>query len=102
PWLWMGTGRRPPDSFVEGSPCCSPPIPSTFGRLAELNTVEAFAAALYLVGAPGRAAEILAGFRGGTTFLELNRERLTAYRAAATSDEVRAVERRLFGGPVTR
>jgi len=76
--------------------------PQHFGRLAELNTVEAFAAALYLVGAPGRAAEILAGFRGGTTFLELNRERLTAYRAAATSDEVRAVERRLFGGPVTR
>lgn len=75
--------------------------PQHFGRLAELNTVEAFAAALYLVGAPGRAAQILGGFRGGTTFLTLNRERLDAYRAAATPEQVRSAEQRLFGGPVT-
>jgi pre-rRNA-processing protein TSR3 len=75
--------------------------PQHFGRLAELNTVEAFAAALYLVGAPDRAAGILDGFRGGTTFLTLNRERLEAYRAAPSPAEVQAAERRLFGGAVT-
>ncbi len=75
--------------------------PQHFGRLAELNTVEAFAAALFLIGAPDRASGILDGFRGGTTFLTLNRERLEAYRAAATPAGVRAAEQRLFGGPVT-
>ncbi|MHB1435280.1 MAG: ribosome biogenesis domain-containing protein [Thermoplasmata archaeon] len=94
-------GPLPARLFRRRLPLLLAANPQHFGRLAELNTVEAFAAALYLVGAPGRAAEILGGFRGGTTFLTLNRERLDAYRDAATPDEVRSAERRLFGGPVT-
>jgi pre-rRNA-processing protein TSR3 len=72
--------------------------PQHFGRLSELNTVEAFAAALYLLGAPRAANGILGGFRGGTTFLTLNQDRLEAYRQAASSEQMAALERRLFGG----
>ncbi len=108
---WNRLARRPSALGDEGPP--TPRLlrrrlplllaanPQHFGRLAELNTVEAFAAALYLIGAPARAAEILGGFRGGTTFLTLNRERLETYRSAAGPPEVEAAERRLFGGPVT-
>ncbi|HXW66524.1 MAG TPA: DUF367 domain-containing protein [Thermoplasmata archaeon] len=72
--------------------------PQHYGRLAELNTVEALAAALALTGRPREAERLLAGFRGSEQFLVVNAERLSAYRAATSAEEVRAAERRLFGG----
>ena len=72
--------------------------PQHYGRLTELNTVEALSAAVYLLGRPVQAARLLDGFRGGGQFLEINRERLDAYAAAADAEAVRAVERDLFGG----
>jgi pre-rRNA-processing protein TSR3 len=72
--------------------------PQHYGRLTELNTVEALAAGLFVLGYPAVAAQILEGFRGGDGFLEINRERLERYRAAASPDEVRGAERALFGG----
>ena len=72
--------------------------PQHYGRLAQLNTVEALAAALYLVGESAAAARILEGFRGAESFLRVNRERLDAYAGAPDADGVRAAERRLFGG----
>jgi pre-rRNA-processing protein TSR3 len=72
--------------------------PQHYGRPAQLNTVEAFAAALALLGRPGEAARVLAGFRGSDSFLETNAERIVAYRGAEAADEIRAAERRLFGG----
>jgi len=73
--------------------------PQHFGRPAQLNTVEALAASLYLVGRPDEASRVVEGFHGGPTFLEVNAERLAAYAAAENADEVRAAEQRLFGGP---
>ena len=99
-------GRLP--AFLEGAERTGPhrrlPIllaanPQHFGRPTELNTVEALAAATYLVDRPDQAARLLEGFRGGPAFWTLNRERLAAYRAARNADEVRDAERRLFGGP---
>jgi len=72
--------------------------PQHFGRVSELNTVEALAAALYVLGEAGRARELLGGFRGGSGFLDLSRERLELYRSASGAEEVFAAERRLFGG----
>ncbi len=72
--------------------------PQHYGRVGELNTAEALAAALYLLGEPGSARAMLAGFPGGAAFFEINRERLEAYRRARTAPSVRAEERRLFGG----
>lgn len=75
--------------------------PQHYGRLAELNSAEALAAGLYLLGFPRDAARVLEGFRGGAGFLEVNAERLERYRAAAGPEEIRAAERMLFGAPET-
>ena len=72
--------------------------PHHFGRVNELNTAEALAAGVYVLGDPAHAATLLGGFRGGTGFLEVNRERLDRYRHARDPDEVLAAERALFGG----
>ena len=71
--------------------------PQHYGRVAELNTVEAFAAALHIVGRPQEAAETIAGFPGGEGFLALNRERLDRYSRTRSPSEVLAAERELFG-----
>jgi pre-rRNA-processing protein TSR3 len=73
--------------------------PQHFGRVAELNTVEAFAAALYLTGRSADAARLLGGFPGGVEFLTLNRERLDRYARARSTEGIRAVEADLFGPP---
>ena len=72
--------------------------PQHYGRLAQLNTVEALAAALYLVGRTEEAAHLLEGFRGAGAFLAVNRERLDAYARARDTTAVLAAERQLFGG----
>ncbi len=73
--------------------------PQHYGRLAELNTVEALCAALYLIGHRDEATALLDGFRGGTEFLVINRSRLDVYAAAPDADGVRTAERALFGRP---
>ena len=73
--------------------------PQHFGHLAELNSVEALAAALSVLGRANEASDLLEGFSGGTAFLAMNRERLEAYRRAVGPDGVRDAERRLFGVP---
>jgi pre-rRNA-processing protein TSR3 len=72
--------------------------PQHFGRLGELNTAEALAAALVVLGAERQAERVLAGLRGGEAFLELNRERLRAYAMSEDPAGILAAERRLFGG----
>jgi len=70
--------------------------PQHFGRVGELNTAEALAAALVLVGRPTQADRLLAGFAGGPTFLEINRTRLARYARARTPAELLREERALF------
>ncbi len=72
--------------------------PQHYGRLAQLNTVEALSAGLYLLGHEAEAHQLTEGFRGGAQFLAVNGARLAAYRAGQDADGVRAAERRLFGG----
>ncbi len=72
--------------------------PQHYGRPAQLNTVEAFAAALAVLGRSADAERLLAGFRGSEEFLRVNRERLREYAAAPTPAALLAAERSLFGG----
>ncbi|MGD0250000.1 MAG: DUF367 domain-containing protein [Thermoplasmata archaeon] len=72
--------------------------PQHYGRVAQLNTVEALSAAVYLLGRVEEAAQLMDGFRGGDEFLEVNRDRLDRYRAAAGPAEVLVAEKVLFGG----
>jgi len=66
--------------------------PVNYGRPFQLNTVEAFAGALCILGERGHAEEILSKFRWGHTFLELNAEPLCRYSECADSAEVVAVQ----------
>ncbi|VVB85674.1 putative ribosome biogenesis protein [uncultured archaeon] len=59
-----------------------------FGKPFKLSTVEAFAAALYILGEKEQAALILNKFKWGHTFLELNEEPLERYSGAKDSTEV--------------
>jgi pre-rRNA-processing protein TSR3 len=73
--------------------------PQHFGRVGELNTVEALAAALWVLGSPEHAARLLDGFAGGPAFSQVNRARLDRYAAARSPEEVGRQERAAFGGP---
>ena len=66
--------------------------PVNYGRPFELTTVEALAAALTILGEREQGEALLAKFRWGHTFLELNDEPLSRYAACADSTEVVAVQ----------
>ncbi|MFB6071409.1 MAG: DUF367 family protein [Halobacterium sp.] len=66
--------------------------PVNYGRPFQLNTAEAFAGALAILGYWERAEDVLSKFRWGHTFLELNEEPLERYADCADSSEVVAVQ----------
>jgi pre-rRNA-processing protein TSR3 len=66
--------------------------PVNYGTPFQLNTAEAFAGALWILGHPDQAREVMGKFRWGHTFLELNEEPLTRYAACADSEAVVAVQ----------
>jgi pre-rRNA-processing protein TSR3 len=70
--------------------------PQHFGRVAELNTAEAFAAALAILGEPEEAGRLLQGFRGGPALLEINAAALSEYAFGPDVEAVRRAETRLF------
>jgi pre-rRNA-processing protein TSR3 len=72
--------------------------PQHFGRLGELNTVEALAAALVVLGRRAQAQSLLAGFAGGNAFLAMNAERFGRYARARSGAAIARSERLLFGG----
>jgi pre-rRNA-processing protein TSR3 len=71
--------------------------PVNFGKPFRLSTVEAFAAALYIVGEQEQAVELLGKFKWGHVFLELNRVLLEDYAAAEDSEGVVRVQRKYMG-----
>lgn len=70
--------------------------PQHYGRVGELNTAEAFAAALDILGDRLRAERVLETFAGGPGFLALNARLLDAYRNARSEEELRSAEREFF------
>jgi pre-rRNA-processing protein TSR3 len=70
--------------------------PQHFGRLSELNTAEAIAAALWLLGERERAERLLSGFAGGTAFFTINGAALARYGPCRGQEEIEAAERELF------
>jgi pre-rRNA-processing protein TSR3 len=66
--------------------------PVNFGTPFRLNTAEALAGALWILGEPDRAEELLSHFSWGHTFLELNEEPLARYAECDDSSEVLAVQ----------
>lgn len=66
--------------------------PVNFGKPFKLNSVEAFAAALYILGHKDQATAILSKFNWGHTFLELNHEPLEDYSKAKDSREILQIQ----------
>jgi pre-rRNA-processing protein TSR3 len=69
-----------------------------YGRPYELTTVEALAAALYILGESQRARELLNKFKWGPRFFDLNAAPLNEYAGANTVGEVLASERAYIEG----
>jgi len=66
--------------------------PVNFGRPFRLTSVEAMAAALYILGEREQAREILAPFGWGLRFFEVNADPLEDYSRAKDSAEVVALQ----------
>jgi len=62
--------------------------PVNYGKPLKLSTLEAFAAALYILDDVERAEEVLRLYKWGPNFLVLNREPLEDYRKAENSTEI--------------
>jgi pre-rRNA-processing protein TSR3 len=62
--------------------------PVNFGKPCKLSSIEALAAALYILGEKDRAATVLSKVNWGIRFLEVNEEPLDLYANAKDSTEV--------------
>ena len=71
--------------------------PVNFGKPFKLSSLEAFAAALLILGEPEQAERILSIYTWGHRFLELNREPLERYAGAKDSGEVVAIQEEYLG-----
>jgi pre-rRNA-processing protein TSR3 len=67
--------------------------PVNFGRPWRLTSVEAFGAALFILGEPEQAAAVLESQNWGTRFLELNEEPLNLYARACDSAWILEIQR---------
>lgn len=70
--------------------------PQHYGRLGQLNTAEAFAGALWVLGETDLAARIAETFAGGPGFLQLNEQPLSVYSRTHSAAELRAAEQEFF------
>jgi pre-rRNA-processing protein TSR3 len=87
-WVVLDTGQVSSWRVRRALPFLVAANPVNFGKPCKLSSVEALAAALYIMGEEKRAAEILGKVSWGIRFLEVNREPLELYAAAKDSTEV--------------
>ena len=98
-WSRLADGQGParfPAGLARRLPMLVATNPQHFGRLGELNTAEALAAALFVLGRAEQGRSLLSGFAGGETFFDVNRERLLRYAEGASPEAIVAAERALF------
>ena len=70
--------------------------PVHYGHIGVLSSVEAAAAALYLVSQKEQAKEMLKIYKWGSNFLALNKDLLDAYLEAGCEEGILEVEKRVF------
>jgi pre-rRNA-processing protein TSR3 len=91
-WEVLDTGAMASWRHRRALPFLVAANPVNFGRPFRLTSVEAMAAALYILGEKEQASSILAPFRWGLRFLEVNRDPLEEYSMARDSAEVVAIQ----------
>jgi pre-rRNA-processing protein TSR3 len=74
--------------YSRALPFLIPVNPVNYGKPFKLSTLEAFAAALYVLGEVDHARGILTIFKWAPHFLELNKQPLKEYQKAKDSKEV--------------
>ena len=74
--------------------------PVSYGKLARLSSLEALAAALYILGFKEQAWRLASLYKWAPKFLELNMEPLEAYSSASSPEEIRKIEKEFFPGLV--
>ncbi|MBS3782495.1 MAG: DUF367 family protein [Candidatus Thermoplasmatota archaeon] len=67
--------------------------PVNYGKPFQLTTVEALAAALYILGEEEQAEDILSIFNWGEQFIEMNRNPLNDYQEAESSSEIVEIQK---------
>lgn len=87
-WAVLDTGAVQSLRFRRALPFLLAANPINFGKPFTLSSVEAFAAALHILGEKEQAEKILSIFHWGPRFLELNAEPLSRYARAQDSAEV--------------
>jgi pre-rRNA-processing protein TSR3 len=70
--------------------------PTNYAKKHKLSSVEALAAASFIMGYKGIAEKLLSLFKWGDTFLTLNKELLEAYSSAASEEELSEIESQFF------
>ena len=68
--------------------------PVNYGKPHRLTCVEAFSAALYIVGLEEEAENIMEGFKWGHNFIQMNKSILEKYKNCKNSEEIKKVERK--------
>jgi pre-rRNA-processing protein TSR3 len=87
-WVVLDTGQISSWRIRRALPFLMAANPVNFGKPCKLSSVEAVAAALYIMGDKERAAAVLSKVNWGIRFLEVNREPLELYASAKDSTEV--------------
>lgn len=87
-WVVLDTGAISSWRIRRALPFLMAANPVNFGKPCKLSSIEAVAAALYIMGEQERAAEVLSKVNWGIRFLEVNREPLELYASAKDSTEV--------------
>ena len=91
-WEVLNTGAVSSWRIRRALPFLVAANPVNFGKPCRLSSVEALAAALFIIGEEQQAHDILGKVSWGIRFLEVNEEPLTLYAAAKDSTEVVAIQ----------
>lgn len=70
--------------------------PTNYSKLGTLSSLEAIAAALYIMGFKDHTEKILSIYKWGPTFLSLYREPLEDYSKAESVKEILEIEKAYF------
>lgn len=92
----LRSGLRKRRVVTRALPFLMPVNPVNYGHALKLSTLEALAAAVYIMGNKEQAGQILSIYKWAPHFLEMNKEPLEDYASAEDSKQVVELQARYF------